>query len=235
LKLFGMSFDRLHAPPPFFLEQHEDPNGCALYRFPDVAVFTRLALLVFGTARMDNAGASCVLGRSGAAHTNIFFTIGHSTRTIVEFADLLRESDADFVIDVRSIPRSRTNPQFNRETLQGTLEPWQIGYEHISELGGLRGKSRGAEPSPNAYWRVRSFRNYADYALTAPFAIGLARLRERGGSAVRDHVRRSSLVALPPPDHRRLTSRRRRASNAHSREIACRCGELHTRRRCSQR
>jgi hypothetical protein len=121
------------------------------------------------------------LGRSGAAHTNIFLTIGHSTRTIVEFADLLRESGADFVIDVRSIPRSRTNPQFNRETLQGTLEPWQIGYEHIPELGGRRGKSRDVGPSPNSYWRVQSFQNYADYALTAPFAAGLARLRERGG------------------------------------------------------
>lgn len=121
------------------------------------------------------------LTRSGAAHTSIFFTIGHSTRTIVEFADLLRESGADFVVDVRSIPRSRTNPQFNRETLQGALEPWQIGYEHIAELGGRRGKSRCAGPSPNFYWRMQSFQNYADYALTAPFAAGLARLRERGG------------------------------------------------------
>jgi uncharacterized protein (DUF488 family) len=93
----------------------------------------------------------------------------------------LQESGSDLVIDVRSIPRSRTNPQFNQETLPGTLEPWQIGYEHIAELGGRRGKSRAAEPSPNAYWRVSGFRNYADYALTAPFAAGLARLRERSG------------------------------------------------------
>ena len=112
--------------------------------------------------------------------TNTFFTIGHSTRTIIEFVDLLRESSVDLVVDVRSIPRSRSNPQFNRETLPGTLEPWQIGYEHIGELGGRRGKSRASEPSSNTYWRVRSFRNYADYALTAPFASGLARLRERG-------------------------------------------------------
>ena len=56
----------------------------------------------------------------------------------------------------------------------------QIGYEHISQLGGRRGKSRAAESSPNTYWRVRSFRNYADYALTAPFATGLARLRQCG-------------------------------------------------------
>jgi uncharacterized protein (DUF488 family) len=108
-------------------------------------------------------------------------TIGHSTRTIVEFADLLQESRVDLVIDVRSIPRSRTNPQFNGESLPETLAAWQIGYEHIAELGGLRGKVRGTEPSPNAYWRVRGFRNYADYALTKPFAAGLARLRELGG------------------------------------------------------
>ena len=79
------------------------------------------------------------------------------------------------------MPRSRTNPQFNGQSLPEALAPWQIGYEHIAELGGLRGKSRTAEPSLNAYWQVRSFRNYADYALTAPFAAGLARLRERGG------------------------------------------------------
>jgi hypothetical protein len=113
--------------------------------------------------------------------TNNFFTIGHSTRTIVEFVDLLRESGVSLVVDVRSIPWSRTNPQFNKETLPETLEPWQIGYEHIAELGGRRGKSHDAESSPNTYWRVRSFRNYADYALTVPFAVGLARLRERGG------------------------------------------------------
>lgn len=98
----------------------------------------------------------------------------------MEFVDLLRQSSVDLVIDVRSMPRSRTNPQFNQETLGLALAPCHIGYEHISELGGLRGKSRGAQPSSNSWWRVGSFRNYADYALTAPFASGLARLRERG-------------------------------------------------------
>jgi uncharacterized protein (DUF488 family) len=99
---------------------------------------------------------------------------------IVEFVDLLRESGVGLVIDVRSMPRSRTNPQFNQQSLPEALAPWQIGYEHISELGGLRGKSRDSESSPNTYWRVRSFRNYADYALTAPFATGLTRLRKCG-------------------------------------------------------
>jgi uncharacterized protein (DUF488 family) len=91
--------------------------------------------------------------------TSTFFTIGHSTRTLVKFVDLLRESNVDLVVDVRSMPRSRTNPQFNLETLPEGLAPWQIGYKHMAELGGLRGKQRLAESSPNAYWRVRSFRN----------------------------------------------------------------------------
>jgi uncharacterized protein (DUF488 family) len=118
--------------------------------------------------------------RRWSDNTNTFFTIGHSTRTIVEFVDLLRESGVELVIDVRSMPRSRTNPQFNQKTLPGTLEPWQIRYQHVAELGGLRGKSHDAAPSLNGHWRVRSFHNYADYALTAPFAAGLARLRQRG-------------------------------------------------------
>ncbi len=112
--------------------------------------------------------------------TNIFFTIGHSTRTLSQFADLLQKSGVDFVVDVRSLPRSRTNPQFNQEILQGDLSSWQIGYEHIVELGGRRSKRHSTDLSLNAYWQVRGFRNYADYALTAPFASGLARLRERG-------------------------------------------------------
>jgi uncharacterized protein (DUF488 family) len=117
---------------------------------------------------------------SVGANTNTFFTIGHSTKTIVEFVGQLRESRVDFVADVRSMPRSRTNPQFNGESLPETLTPWQIGYEHIAELGGHRGKARNEEASQNAYWRMRGFRNYADYALTKPFATGLARLREIG-------------------------------------------------------
>ena len=112
---------------------------------------------------------------------SIFFTIGHSTRTIAEFVELLQESRVDLVVDVRSMPRSRSNPQFNGESLPEALAPWQIGYEHIAELGGLRGEARDADPSPNAYWRVRGFRNYADYALTRPFGAGLARLRVLGG------------------------------------------------------
>jgi uncharacterized protein (DUF488 family) len=86
------------------------------------------------------------------------------------------------------MPRSRTNPQFNLETLPSELERSQINYAHIAELGGLRGKQRVAQPSPNAYWRVRSFRNYADYALTTPFAAGIKRLRVFG------HQRRCAIM-----------------------------------------
>lgn len=116
------------------------------------------------------------------ATENIYFTIGHGTRSLAEFADLARGSAVDLIVDVRSIPRSRTNPQFNEQTFPGALEAWQIGYQHIAELGGLRGRQRAVEPSPNGFWRVRSFRNYADYALTAPFALGLAQLRDLAAS-----------------------------------------------------
>jgi uncharacterized protein (DUF488 family) len=109
-----------------------------------------------------------------------FFTIGHSTRSVEEFADLLRASGADMIVDVRKMPRSRTNPQFNCDVLPEALAERQIGYSHIAALGGLRGRSRGIEASPNTLWRNKSFRNYADYALTTPFQDGLAELVIQG-------------------------------------------------------
>ena len=109
-----------------------------------------------------------------------FFTIGHSTRSIPEFVELLRASRIEVVVDVRTVPRSRTNPQFNRDVLPGSLAEFRIGYEHIAELGGLRGKTRSTGASPNPFWHNQSFRNYADYAQTPPFRTGLARLRQLG-------------------------------------------------------
>jgi len=109
-----------------------------------------------------------------------FFTIGHSTRTIDEFIDLLRASQVHVVVDVRTVPRSRRNPQFDKDALPQSLRDAQIGYQHMAELGGLRGKQPIAEPSPNTFWQNDSFRNYADYALTPPFRDGLARLRALG-------------------------------------------------------
>jgi uncharacterized protein (DUF488 family) len=109
-----------------------------------------------------------------------YFTIGHSTRTLDEFVDLLRASGIAMVADVRTVPRSRTNPQFNTDTLPGDLARFQIGYRHFAELGGLRGKQAGMRPSVNLFWDNLSFRNYADYALSDSFREGLAQLQELG-------------------------------------------------------
>jgi uncharacterized protein (DUF488 family) len=80
------------------------------------------------------------------------------------------------VVDVRTVPRSRSNPQYNEDVLPGELAPYQIGYSRIAELGGLRGRSRDVPPELNAYWQNQSFHNYADYALSSAFAGGLQRL-----------------------------------------------------------
>jgi uncharacterized protein (DUF488 family) len=109
-----------------------------------------------------------------------FFTIGHSTRTIAEFVGLLQSSQIQLVVDVRTVPRSRMNPQYNRDALPETLQDHQIGYEHMAELGGLRGKQRRVAPSLNTFWTNDSFRNYADYALGPDFRAGLITLRELG-------------------------------------------------------
>ena len=109
-----------------------------------------------------------------------FFTIGHSTRTIEEFVGLLNGAGVRLVVDVRTVPRSRTNPQYNRDELPATLAEFQIGYEHIAALGGLRGHKREMPEATNAFWQNRSFYNYADYAMNAEFRAGLARLRELG-------------------------------------------------------
>lgn len=113
-----------------------------------------------------------------------FFTIGHSTRSVAELADLLNRAGAGFVVDVRAFPRSRTNPQFNFDVLPKSLAEWQIGYRHIQVLGGLRAHRRDSVPSPNTYWENLSFRNYADYTATDAFRIGLAELRDLGHTRI---------------------------------------------------
>ncbi|MBN9562238.1 MAG: DUF488 domain-containing protein [Alphaproteobacteria bacterium] len=105
-----------------------------------------------------------------------FFTIGHSTRSVDELVMLLREAGCDLVADVRTIPRSRTNPQFNADTLPARLAEVGIAYRHLAQLGGLRGRRKGAAASPNGFWENASFRNYADYAMTPEFREGLAEL-----------------------------------------------------------
>ena len=104
-------------------------------------------------------------------------TVGHSTRLIDAFLDLLRAQGIKRVMDVRTIPRSRHNPQFNRETLPQTLREAGIGYTHLPELGGLRHAQRD---SPNLGWRNLSFRGYADYMQTPEFEVGLDQLMTAG-------------------------------------------------------
>lgn len=96
------------------------------------------------------------------------------------FVELLLESSVQMLIDVRTVPRSRTNPQYNRDALPAVLAPHGVTYMHIAALGGLRGRDRDTPPEVNGYWDNASFHNYADYALTPAFDVGLASLREQG-------------------------------------------------------
>ncbi|HEY5105303.1 MAG TPA: DUF488 domain-containing protein [Caulobacteraceae bacterium] len=106
------------------------------------------------------------------------YTVGHSTRGIAEFVDLLKQGGVDLVADIRSTPRSRTNPQFNLDTLPEALSAWQIGHEWIAELGGRRTKSKVVPSETNGFWTNQSFHNYADYALSDAFRVGFSRLTE---------------------------------------------------------
>ena len=106
------------------------------------------------------------------------YTIGHSTLSIEEFVALLKVGSVGMVVDIRKTPRSRTNPQFNIDTLPSALAGWQIGYDRIEDLGGRRAKSASVSPAINAYWTNQSFHNYADYALSDAFRSGLSRLEQ---------------------------------------------------------
>src|SRR3712207_5312365 len=103
------------------------------------------------------------------------YTVGHSTRTGEELVELLQAHGIQTLVDIRTVPRSRTNPQFNQDTLPRTLARADIRYVHLPRLGGLR---RTSKDSPNTAWRNRSFRGYADYMQTDEFTRGLEELRE---------------------------------------------------------
>lgn len=109
----------------------------------------------------------------GWGHARIY-ALGHSTRTARELVELLQAHGVETLADIRTVPRSRTNPQFNRETLPRTLAAAGLRYVHLPRLGGLR---RPRPDSPNGAWRNTSFRGYADYMLTDDFARGLEELR----------------------------------------------------------
>jgi uncharacterized protein (DUF488 family) len=109
-----------------------------------------------------------------------FFTVGHSNRSLEEFVELLSGAEVRVLADVRRIPRSRANPQFNQDVLGGSLAPFGIAYEPMAALGGRRGVVKSVSPDVNGLWRNLSFHNYADYALSAEFSAGLGQLIEQG-------------------------------------------------------
>ena len=100
-------------------------------------------------------------------------TIGHSTRTLVDFIDLLQAHAVSRVVDVRTMPRSWYNPQFNKTSLPRALKKAGLGYVHLPGLGGLRHAKRH---SLNMGWRNASFRGYADYMQTPEFEQSLEKL-----------------------------------------------------------
>jgi len=101
------------------------------------------------------------------------FTIGHSTRTIDEFVELLKTYKVTLLVDVRTVPRSKHNPQFNKENLPNTLKTHGIKYIHMPDIGGLRHPKRD---SINLAWRNSSFRGYADYMQTQEFTDNLLKI-----------------------------------------------------------
>jgi len=105
----------------------------------------------------------------------LILTIGHSTRTLEDFLDILRANGVTRLVDIRTIPRSRHNPQFNQDSLSESLKQSAIDYVLMKQLGGLRYPKAD---SPNTGWRNSSFRGFADYMQTQEFAKGIDQLIE---------------------------------------------------------
>jgi uncharacterized protein (DUF488 family) len=108
----------------------------------------------------------------------IVLTVGHSNRLLGGFVEMLRAHGVELLVDVRTVPRSRHNPQFNKDALPKSLAPAGIRYEHMPALGGLRHARRD---SPNTGWRNASFRGYADSMQTPEFEAALGKLIEKAG------------------------------------------------------
>lgn len=116
----------------------------------------------------------------GAAPAPIVLTVGHSTRSLEAFIALLQAHEVTCVADVRTVPRSRHNPQFNKTSLPRALKKAGMGYVHLPGLGGLR---HTLSDSPNMGWHNASFRGYADYMQTPAFAQGLDELIRLAGES----------------------------------------------------
>jgi len=141
------------------------------------------------------------------------YTVGHSTRTFDELVALLRAFDIFVLADIRTIPRSRHNPQFNGDALRSALRARRLRYAQLPELGGLR---RPRKDSPNAGWRNASFRGYADYMLTEDFETGLAKLHALSAEG---RVALMCAEAVPWRCHRSLVADALTARGAHVEHI----------------
>lgn len=128
------------------------------------------------------------------------YTVGHSTRSLDELVQILRAFHIAVLVDIRTIPRSRHNPQFNGDVLRPHLGSRRIRYVHLEELGGLR---RMSKESMNTAWRNASFRGFADYMQTEEFEIGLAKLRDL---ALPQRVALMCAEAVPWRCHRSLVA-----------------------------
>ena len=113
--------------------------------------------------------------------TPLIFALGHSTRPIEKFVEMLAAHGIDTLVDIRTVPRSRHNPQFGEESLRETLGTVGIRYIQMKGLGGLRRPVKGA--TTNAAWRNDSFRGFADYMQTEPFEAALEKLVELASGA----------------------------------------------------
>ena len=127
-------------------------------------------------------------------------TVGHSTRPVDALIEMLKAHGITRLIDVRTIPKSRYNPQYNREALERSLRDAGIGYEHMKALGGLR---HPRKDSPNMGWRNESFRGYADYMQTSEFESALNTLAE---AAAHEPLAIMCAEAVPWRCHRMLIS-----------------------------
>jgi len=141
------------------------------------------------------------------------FTVGHSTRTLDELVALLRAFEITVLADIRTVPRSRHNPQFNRDDLGSALRSRRIRYVHVSELGGLR---RARKDSPNTAWHNASFRGFADYMLTDDFEAGVEKLRALTREG---RVALMCAEAVPWRCHRSLVADALTARDAHVEHI----------------
>jgi uncharacterized protein (DUF488 family) len=128
----------------------------------------------------------------------VVLTVGHSTRTLAEFIRLLRSHEVSCIVDVRTVPRSRHNPQFNKTSLPGALKKAGLNYVHMPGLGGLRHAKRD---SVNMGWRNASFRGFADYMQTSEFKLSIEELMQL---AKQERVALMCAEAVPWRCHRSL-------------------------------